>query len=58
MSQLFRCLLALIAITITSAAVVQINAKNYQQKINESPILLIYFYSSSCNYCKEFTPVF
>ena len=58
MSQLTRFVTAFALIALATAAVTQITDKNLAQKINQSPYTLIYFYSSACNYCKEFTPVF
>lgn len=40
------------------AAISHLNPKNYQEKLQETPFTLVYYYSSSCQFCKQFTPVF
>jgi thioredoxin-like negative regulator of GroEL len=35
-----------------------LNDKNFESKVNEAPVTLVYIYSSSCKFCKEFTPIF
>jgi thiol-disulfide isomerase/thioredoxin len=54
----FSVIVALLLLATTLAAVAHINAKNFNQRMKEAPFLLLYIYSSSCNYCKEFTPIF
>lgn len=52
-------LLILLALAIaTHAAIAHLTEKNYHQKIAQNTHTLLYIYSSSCNFCKEFTPVF
>lgn len=50
--------LLLVIATVAFSAVTQINPKNFQQKVQEAPYTLVYLYSSSCNFCKEFTPAY
>ena len=42
----------------TSAAVAHLSEKNFVNKLHENENTLVYIYSSSCNFCKEFTPIF
>lgn len=42
----------------TSAAVAHLSEKNFISKLHENENTLVYIYSSSCNFCKEFTPIF
>lgn len=40
----------------TQSAIHHLNDRNFIAKVNESPFTLVYFYSSSCKFCQEFTP--
>jgi thioredoxin-like negative regulator of GroEL len=52
-------LLVLAALLVSTQAVIHhLTDKNFHAKVNEAPFTLVYFYSSSCKFCKEFTPVF
>lgn len=46
------------ALITAQAAITHLNDKNFIKKVNESPFTLVYFYSSTCKFCKEFTPKF
>ncbi len=55
----FLSLFALLTLLITTQTLItHLNDKNFDKKINESPFTFVYFYSSSCKFCKEFTPKF
>jgi thiol-disulfide isomerase/thioredoxin len=59
MASVVNLLLLVLAISVgTHTAITHLNAKNYDEKLQEAPFTLVYFYSSSCKFCKEFTPVF
>lgn len=59
MASLYRRALTLfLIVAIAHAAVTQLNPKNFQQKVQEAPYTLVYLYSSACNFCREFTPVY
>lgn len=51
-------LLILLLLAGTQALIQHLTDKNFQAKVNEAPFTLVYFYSSSCKFCKEFTPLF
>ena len=52
-------LLVILTLVIASqSAIAHLTDKNYNKKIEQNTHTLLYVYSSSCNYCKEFTPVF
>jgi thiol-disulfide isomerase/thioredoxin len=57
MSRSLALLLPLLLAT-TLAVLTQLSPKNFEQKVNDSPYLLLYIYSSSCAHCREFTPTF
>lgn len=40
------------------SAVLHLNDRNFMAKVNEAPFTLVYFYSSGCKFCQEFTPKF
>lgn len=59
MASVVNLLLLVLAISVgTHTTITHLNAKNYDEKLQEGPFTLVYFYSSSCKFCKEFTPVF
>lgn len=58
MRNLIVVLAALALIIPSEAAFTHLADKNFYEKINSSPFTFVYFYSSSCQYCKEFTPKF
>ena len=41
-----------------AGAIVHLDNKNFQERINAAPFTFVYVYSSTCGYCKEFTPKF
>lgn len=43
---------------VAESAVLHLNDRNFIAKVNESPFTLVYFYSSGCKFCQEFTPKF
>jgi thioredoxin-like negative regulator of GroEL len=51
-------LLILLLLVGTQALIHHLTDKNFHTKVNEAPSTLVYFYSSSCKFCKEFTPLF
>jgi thiol-disulfide isomerase/thioredoxin len=51
-------LLSLLLALGLSQGVSHLNNRNFKEKVNTHPFTLVYFYSSSCQFCQEFTPVF
>ncbi len=58
MRPLFLIVLAAALLVGSQALIHHLTDKNFKTKVNESPFTLVYFYSSSCKFCKEFTPIF
>ena len=59
MTKLSLCILVLIVFFIGAAAPIpNLDFKNFDAKINSAPYTLVYVFSPSCGYCKEFTPKF
>lgn len=55
----FPFLLALATLFLAAqCAIHHLNDRNFIAKVNESPFTFVYFYSSSCKFCQEFTPKF
>jgi thiol-disulfide isomerase/thioredoxin len=54
------CLLLMMSVLLagTQAVIHHLTDKNFIEKVNDSPFTLVYFYSSGCKFCKEFTPKF
>ena len=48
--------LSLLAVGLSGIA--HLNERNFHNKTNETPFTLVYFYSSGCQFCKEFNPKF
>lgn len=55
-------LLLLLIVTLTApvltASISHLNHRNFLPKLQEADFSLVYVYSSSCGFCKEFTPIF
>lgn len=51
-------LLSLLVGLVLSQGISHLNNRNFKEKVNTHPFTLVYFYSSSCKFCQEFTPVF
>lgn len=46
------------AVLAAQSAVLHLNDRNFAARVSEAPFTLVYFYSSSCKFCQEFTPKF
>lgn len=52
-------LLAVAALALAAqSAVLHLSDRNFLARVNEAPFTLVYFYSSGCKFCQEFTPKF
>ena len=51
-----RVVMILLMITGLSAGITHLTQKNFNEKVQSKEYVLVYVYSSSCNFCKEFTP--
>ena len=40
------------------SSIAHLTQKNFMEKIQSKENAIVYVYSSSCNFCKEFTPIF
>jgi len=55
----FTLLLLIAVMSIGARSLIHhLSDKNFVAKVNEAPATLVYIYSSSCKFCKEFTPIF
>lgn len=51
-------LLLVLLLTVAMGQVPQLDPNNLPERLRNSEWLMVYFYSPTCNYCKEFSPQF